>query len=41
MDLLLTHGEKSEAKNKAMICKEEYFHEVEDFVISNDNGKYG
>ena len=36
MDLLLTHGE---AKNKAMIFKEEYFHEVKDFVVSNDNGK--
>ena len=41
MDFLSTHGEKSESKNEAMICKEEYFHEVEDFVISNDNGKYG
>ena len=39
MDLLLTRGEKSEAKNKAMICKEEYFHEVEDFIVSNDNQK--
>ena len=37
--MLFTHGEKSEAKNKAMICKEEYFHEVEDFVVSNDNRK--
>ena len=41
MDLLSTHGEKSESKNEATICKEECFHEVEDFVISNDNGKYG